>query len=254
MSDWIGIGAASEHRKGAKGTTKRRAELLEYVSGGLLETRCFRRKEKTIQFDKSDDCEIFFEVLKSGRLSKCQFPYAESRTVPNDEAKGIKFIDWWSTPLATTDGWEVQKKLGFVVLEKQANWELGHFKTLMLAYAKPDYGYDNKTGFVFRTSEVFGVQVNSEGVARLLGATKEPGNESRLRTTQYDWERAIAAFAGFQHQHDLVPDFYAHGAQAEIERWLANWFIETSSGEPSEASIRTRAKKLLDAYKEADKG
>lgn len=129
-----------------------------------------------------------------------------------------------------------------------ADWEIGDFGFKS--------NFTGSEGLQWQMCEAAGVLFNKAQIEMLLGpssvATQETSaRPATTRRTKYDWEAAIAAFAGAQQKLDIVPDLYAHGAQAVIEEWLATW-LEQRGDSPAEATIRPKAKLILDAYKKAD--
>lgn len=65
------------------------------------------------------------------------------------------------------------------------------------------------------------------------------------RPTKWDWEGALCAIIAEANGLDGLPT--GHGAQAEIGRRIAQWFRQTSDGEPSASQIGERAARVMAA-------
>ncbi len=130
-----------------------------------------------------------------------------------------------------------------------ANWKTGEFGAAYVrgAVLDPDAGFQSlAVGY----SIFYKVRFQAADVDAVLGPAQDEVIETRR--SKYNWEGAIAAFCAAQWKHDIVSDVYAHGAQAEIEKWLATW-LSRNKTEASERSIRDRARLLLQSMQRADK-
>lgn len=63
------------------------------------------------------------------------------------------------------------------------------------------------------------------------------------RPPKWDWESALAHIISKAQTPDGLPS--GSGAQAEIERMMADWFVQTENASPSESQIRTRAQRIM---------
>jgi hypothetical protein len=87
------------------------------------------------------------------------------------------------------------------------------------------------------------VEVDLDSVRDHFGLTPAPRGG---RPRKYEWERAvIEVFARPYHGKTPEPR-----SQAEVERLLAQWFVEHCGEQPAESEIRKRAKKLFEAIQE----
>jgi hypothetical protein len=92
--------------------------------------------------------------------------------------------------------------------------------------------------------------------ALLKDALKETGKgkqtaavdaaRKRGRPKKWDWEAALAHVAAvLSRDPDGLPE--GRGAQAKIERVIADWFVETAGEAPSEGEVRNRARLVFDS-------
>lgn len=71
------------------------------------------------------------------------------------------------------------------------------------------------------------------------------------RRPKWDWEGALAAVTAIANGVDGLP--IGLGAQAEVERLLAEYFTAQSGGAPSESELRKRASRIMQAIDEHGK-
>ena len=133
-----------------------------------------------------------------------------------------------------------------------SDWHLGTFGSISTRWSitNPAFRNDGEPPQVTAIGMTIyrAVQFASNDIIAVLGKRRR---EEKRRKTKYDWERAFAAFGGAQLKFDLVTDLYEHGAQAKIERWLADWFAPEADI-PSEATLRAKASILLREFQRAD--
>jgi hypothetical protein len=63
------------------------------------------------------------------------------------------------------------------------------------------------------------------------------------RPPKWDWESALEHMIAKAQTPDGLPS--GPGAQAEIERMIADWFVQTENASPSESQIRSRAQRIM---------
>lgn len=80
-------------------------------------------------------------------------------------------------------------------------------------------------------------------------ATKPKVGPGRAR--KWDWDGALAHIAAIANRPDGLPE--GHGAQAAVERMIAEWFITRTDGSPPESEIRKRAAQVMSAVQEGRK-
>jgi hypothetical protein len=80
-------------------------------------------------------------------------------------------------------------------------------------------------------------------------ATKSRGGPGRAR--KWDWDGALAYIAAVANKPDGLPE--GHGAQAAVERMIAEWFVARTDGSPPESEIRKRAAQVMSAVQEGRK-
>jgi hypothetical protein len=80
-------------------------------------------------------------------------------------------------------------------------------------------------------------------------AFKPRGGPGRAR--KWDWEGALAHIVCVANKPDGLPE--GHGAQAAVERMIADWFVTRSDGAPQESEIRKRAAQVMSALREGQK-
>lgn len=96
----------------------------------------------------------------------------------------------------------------------------------------------------------YGARVGDSTVEPPTFKAAEPRKSTRAggpgRTSKWDWEGAIASVVAKANTPDGLPE--GHGAQAAIERLLANFFGDDC---PSESQLRLRAAKIMTALDQA---
>lgn len=78
---------------------------------------------------------------------------------------------------------------------------------------------------------------------------KSRGGPGRAR--KWDWDGALAHIAAVANKPDGLPE--GHGAQAAVERMIAEWFVARTDGSPPESEIRKRAAQVMSAVQEGRK-
>ena len=78
---------------------------------------------------------------------------------------------------------------------------------------------------------------------------KPKGGPGRAR--KWDWDGALAHIAAVANRPDGLPE--GHGAQAAVERMIAEWFVARTDGSPPESEIRKRAAQVMSAVQEGRK-
>lgn len=134
-----------------------------------------------------------------------------------------------------------------VVNQSFADWEISEFKHACLSWPEPEH----VEHYSIRTIHAIGIEVEGEFVERLVPANlaiKTVGNPPD-RTTKYDWGAAMSHLIAIAEIDSLVSDPHAHGAQAFVEKTMADWFEVNANQQPSEAMIRTYAAKVIQAMK-----
>ena len=74
--------------------------------------------------------------------------------------------------------------------------------------------------------------------------------KSAERLSKYDWIASLQYLIAVAEIDGLVSDPNAHGAQASVEKKLADWFAVNAGKQPSEASIRPYAAKVVQAVRD----
>ena len=132
-----------------------------------------------------------------------------------------------------------------------AEWQTGEFGS---AYSRISGDYSDSeeppSSEAVGYAIYYNVRFQSADVEAVFGPEQDEGVSTRR--SKYDWEAAIAAFCAAQWKHDVVADVHAHGAQATVEGWLTSW-LGGQGKEPSEQSVRTRARLILKEMLRADK-
>ena len=78
--------------------------------------------------------------------------------------------------------------------------------------------------------------------------SSEPGRGGPGRRPKWDWEGALAAVTAVANSVDGLP--MGLGAQAEVERLLAEHFTSQSGESPAESELRKRASRIMQALDE----
>ena len=79
----------------------------------------------------------------------------------------------------------------------------------------------------------------------------EPVRGGPGRRPKWDWESALASVAAIANSVDGLPT--GIGAQAEVERALAEYFTSQSGGSPAESELRKRASLIMQAIDRRDR-
>ena len=100
--------------------------------------------------------------------------------------------------------------------------------------------------------EAFGVEFEKSGIDAISpissSSVKSPPNRQEVnpsveRPKKHDWEGALISIVVWANGPDGLPTGY--GAQAEIERRMAEWFQDNQASEPSKSEIRKRAARIM---------
>jgi hypothetical protein len=166
-----------------------------------------------------------FEYFQQHKPDLSHFSDAPSRTAFEEIAAFFKALDGYVAILAP----------GGVSV---ACWATGDFKIAL------------KMDFSIVTLEVLGLEFDRKGVLESVGAEladskpKGPRSGGPGRPARWDWEGALAAVVASANTPDGLPE--GHGAQAAIERLIADYF---GADGPSESQIRLRAGRIMEALK-----
>ena len=152
---------------------------------------------------------------------------------------------------------------GFCLMAEDRNWEEGTIsgtiypeserreewlfwdeeEHLATGFERPEFEY-TLSGLCFDFSSIemllpshalAGGEMPVEAVRERRTATGRP--------PKWDWESAMEHLISKAQTPDGLPT--GPGAQAEIERMIADWFIRTENASPSESQIRVRAQRIM---------
>jgi len=98
--------------------------------------------------------------------------------------------------------------------------------------------------FPWKTIELLQPTANMAAMSATVQVTPRP-RTGRPRT--WDWEGALTHLLGLAQHPDGLPT--GAGAQAQIERLIAAWFMETAGNSPAPSQIRNWAQKVMKALK-----
>lgn len=109
---------------------------------------------------------------------------------------------------------------------------------------RADYAV-NMSGLCFprESIEMLQPSVELEPAAGL----KVEGSARLGRPRMWDWEGATAHLLGIAQTPDGLPT--GQGAQAQIERLIADWFLTSAGNSPAESQVRQHATKIMAALK-----
>ncbi len=126
-----------------------------------------------------------------------------------------------------------------------ANWLSGDFASSS-AWSDP-FGDAEESRYIIWAIDV---RVNSDLIARFNNNfVKQVDNKPVDRISKHDWIASLNHLIAISEIDSLVSDPHAHGAQACVERAMADWFAINASQIPSEAMIRSYAAKVIKAMK-----
>jgi hypothetical protein len=251
MSEWISIGDACPELGDADATVRRREEVKRLVASGLVKARSFRPRRRTTEFDRSNDLEVFWEVVRTGILDACRFPFSLQMKVQNGEGlQEVSYAELAGMPLVLSEGWKSEVRSDFTISQVKADWRLGHFHRRTLMYSSPHRGFEEGAGFVLMETDAYSVEIESEALTRIAGL--EIGghcNPIEGRGTKYDWEAAFADVAA-RFYHDIqFDDLSAKGVQTAIIDLLRSSFDGRGLPIPSDDTLKPKARKLLGALR-----
>jgi hypothetical protein len=116
----------------------------------------------------------------------------------------------------------------------------------LACWATGDFNVALEMDFSVVTLEIVGVEFDRRGVLESIGAESETHTAGRRRggpgrMAKWDWEGAIGCVVAVANTPDGLPE--GHGAQAAIERIIADYFGVTG---PAESQIRLRAARIME--------
>lgn len=205
--------------------SKARSVIINRCSRGLLDGR------GEIVVRTYENC---FESKWSGYLSR-------NIENPLDDTRGYDEIlppSFWGEHFADEREYPSETAIGFS-RDAWSNWDIG------------DFGYRelwrNEDSAGILRCDVAGMRFNSEQMSVFALQRAPIAIEVRSRKGIYDWESVLVDLAGALSQGLLVPDAFAYGALADLERWMLEWFAANVSAHPAEGTVRPKAKRVLDA-------
>jgi hypothetical protein len=126
-----------------------------------------------------------------------------------------------------------------------ANWSSGDFASSQIW--SDTFDQRRKSRYVIWAIDV---KVDRELMARFNNNFVQ-GSEIKPveRASKYDWMASLYYLIAAAEIDGLVSDPHVHGAQAHVERTIADWFAENANQQPSEAMVRTYAAKVIQVMK-----
>jgi hypothetical protein len=219
-----------------------RKELISRLYAGLIRSRATLKTHRVFESAYGDGREI----TDFGDPTKCwdgQQTIANSppQTVSENEAVEAGF--WTSEmPLLSGNWSDIDwSSMSF------ADWQRGDF-AVSERWHDP-FGLDAKDTM---RSVTWHVDVHVD--CKLLelfnrGFVSKPTQTAPLRLQKYNWTDAMIYLIAVAELDTLVVDPNAHGAQALVEKQIADWFGANSDEIPSEAAIRPYAQKVLQSIR-----
>jgi len=150
---------------------------------------------------------------------------------------------------------------GFFVYAEELDWEAGTIRAEVSAPESRDelhlfWDADEHLGSQFDrasyNAELSGLRFPLDVIEMLLpnaefNASNMSGPSFREtiigRPRKWDWEGAFARLAVVAQHPDGLPT--GPGAQAKIEKILADWFVSETGDSPASSQIRQRAQKMM---------
>ncbi len=152
---------------------------------------------------------------------------------------------------------------GFVVLSSDIDWDNGvvnvnldkeQIKDISLFYegedivagefSEPTYEV-SLAGFCFLRQQIEMMQPHIELAKQSFSKSAVTARTGRPRI--WDWEGATTYLLSIAQTPDGLPT--GPGAQAQIERFIADWFVSVSGNTPSSSQLRQHAAKIMRALK-----
>lgn len=244
------IGVACPTFSNEEKTVERRREVIGLICSRLIKARAFRQKIQFIKFPKNDDFRIFCEVSTKKNLDTWDFPWSGEYKINKDlEESEIEGIDIFGIPMISTQRWVSHRTEDFSIIQAKADWALGHFHLRRLSYLGPEYGGPDEVGFAYSKADIFALEVQSEGIKRLLGVQVTDDVGGNARATTYDWEAAFADVAAAFYHDIEFQSLEARGVQTEIVDLLRSSFESRGVAVPSDDTLKPKARKLLGALR-----
>lgn len=149
---------------------------------------------------------------------------------------------------------------GFFVYAEELDWEAGTIKAAIHAPESRDelhlfWDADDHLGTQFERAEyqaeLYGLRFPLDTIEMFVpnvelsaSASIGPVNREAVigRPRKWDWEGAFAQLAVVAQHPDGLPT--GPGAQAKIEKILADWFVSETGDSPASSQIRQRAQKM----------
>ena len=116
---------------------------------------------------------------------------------------------------------------------------------LVSAFAKAEF-IATLSGMCFRWDNIEMLQPGAEMDTAKIGSPG-PGKGRIGRPRTWDWEGALTYLLGVAQHPDGLPT--GPGAQARVEKLIAEWFMEMTGNSPAPSQIRAWAQKIMRSLK-----
>jgi hypothetical protein len=253
--EWITLAQAIVIIAPHYGETVAKELILRRTRAKLIKRRVARLKVENFKTSAPE-----FEDYAKQLIEKCEIaPIFEAtghywKYGEDFEAKETENSDHWSIDMpffADSQKVWITRKNERVVNQYYADWEISEFKHACLSWPELDHEFGDSENYSIRTMHAIGIEVEAEFVERLVpnNLTFETIGSQPSRNTKYDWGAAMSHLIAMAEIDGLVSDPHAHGAQAIVERAMADWFATNANQLPSEAMVRTYAAKVIQAMK-----
>ena len=248
---WITLGQAVAILAPKYGEIEAKSLILERARDNLLKKRIARLKLQGFKTSVSE-----FEVYARQLRENCEIEpifdaggYAlefDGDFEINTTENAAHYFAGFSAFADSNKSW-VTTQYEHAVNQYYADWEISEFKYACLSH--PQLGHFEN--YSIRTMHAIGIEVEAEFVERLVPVNLAFNSTVSVsnRVSKYDWGAAMSHLVAIAEFDSLVSDANAHGAQAEVEKTMADWFSLNSEQQPSEAAIRNYAAKVMTAVK-----
>ena len=120
---------------------------------------------------------------------------------------------------------------------------------LSSGFPKPDFSVILR-GLCFRWDQIEMLQPSEQLLIEKESRVASTSTRSIGRPRKWDWDGALAHLLSIAQHPDGLP--VGAGAQAQIEKHIAEWFINSTGGSPTTSQIRACAQRVMQALKTSE--
>jgi hypothetical protein len=251
QSDWIGTLEAINHIAGDGDGIDALRKIVRLLKNGQLIARATRYVSgfgnSIAQSVYRDEFDNPFADRQLSEFANSPAPYSSSRndnvTIPQSFWNDDLSKYWTEDMLIGWGDWIDGDDCQIL-----SNWAAGDFEKVSVAQM---YEYKGEMLCSVQVERISRVELERKFIEHLAGRSMSRTNSAAQPNWRYDWLKAFAYVAAIC-RDDPPLDIHKHGAQAEIGRWLEDWFSTNSTQIPSPKAIKDKSRIILTALKAKD--